>query len=264
MRTGLRRIGQDLKGRRHLDAYVVAAISFVFAILSIVGDVVPDELRWAALLAGVGMLVYRITLPDGRGGLVDDLLSDRTEFDEKTLAVRLKSVREVWVFAPSAVNILSAHHCELLRRGPLGRPDGAVRVVVLDPDEAVAVKLAVRQLDDSLDYPVQEFRSSLETTLRQLHLMARWPPIGSLAYRLLDYNPGFSLVALDPSARHGRLIVEFHAFHNEATGSRMHLELTRRDSERWYSYWIEQFDRVWQAARSPSSESATGDAAGPQ
>lgn len=253
MLARFRRIGKDLKRRKHLDAYAVATIAFVFAAMTVVGDAVPEQLRWAALLAGVGLLVYRITLPDTNAEAVDELLNDRTAFDDNPLPSRLKAAREVWVFAPSAVNILSANHCELLRRGPLSRPDGIVHVVVLDPAEETAVQLATRQLDDSLDYPIQEFRTCLDTAIRQLHLMADWPISGTLQYGLLDYNPGFSMVALDPRARHGCVIVEFHAFHNEATSSRMHFELTRRKSERWYSYWIEQFDRIWQTSKHPAA-----------
>jgi hypothetical protein len=65
-----------------------------------------------------------------------------------------------------------------------------------------------------------------------------------------------SLVAIDPGAKQGTVIVEFHGFHNEATASRMHLELTRQLSERWYSYWVEQFDHIWRAAE---PEAAAGD-----
>lgn len=251
MLAAFRRIGRDLKRRRYLDAYAVAAIAFVFAVMTVVGDVVPEQLRWATLLAGVGLLVYRITLPETNTGAVDDFLNDRTAFDDNPLPNRLKAAREVWVFAPSAANILSANHCELLRRGPLSRPDGIVRVVVLDPSEEMAIQLATRQLDHSLDYPMQDFRTCLDTTLHQLRLMAGWPSSGNLQYGLIDYNPGFSMVALDPSAKHGCVIVEIHAFHNEATSSRMHFELTRHHSERWYSYWTEQFDHIWQVSRRP-------------
>lgn len=260
MTDRLHHIRDDFKHRRNLDAYVVALMAFVFAVLSVVGGVLAEELRWAALFAGVGLLVFRITLPETATDRIDELLNDRTAFDSNSLPDRLNSATEVWIFAPSAVNVLSEHHCDILRRGLLGRTDGVLRVVVLDPDAAAAVELATRQLDDSLDFPLQEFGPSLQTTLAQLRLMRSWPITGSLEYRLLSYNPGFSLVALDPSAGDGRVIVEFHAFHNETTSSRMHLELTRQKSEHWYSYWINQFDWIWQTAKQPyQSETATSD-----
>lgn len=258
MRAGLQRIGRDLQRRRHIDAYVVAGMAFMFAVLSLVGDMVPGELRWAVLFAGVGLLVYRITVPDSTDGHLGRVLGDRTAFDRTPLAERLKTAREVWVYAPAAVNVLSPYHCDLLRRGMLARRDGVLRVVVLDPTAEAAVRLAVRQLDDALDYPIQRFRTCLETILDQLRIMTAWPIAGSVEHRLLDYNPGFSLVAIDPNTSHGTVIVEFHAFHNEATASRMHLELTRSVSDYWYSYWLDQFDRIWQSGRSAYEETTAG------
>jgi hypothetical protein len=249
MRVRLRRIGQDIRGRRNVDAYVVSVIAFAFAVLSIVGDAVSEDLRWAALLAGVGLLVYRITIPERTAGSIDDLLQDRSSFEDNPLPARLRTARELWVFAPSGVNLLAADHCETLRRTVLQHADGVVRIVVLDPTREDTVRLAVRQLDDSLDYPIQDFVPSLNTVIHQLKTMARWRSTGSFEFRLLDYNPGFSLVAIDPSAKHGTVIVEFHAFHNDSTASRMHLELTRADSEHWYAYWTGQFDHIWQASR---------------
>jgi hypothetical protein len=256
MAAGWRRIGHDLKNRRHIDVYSIAFITFVLAVLSLVPDVVPDELRWAALLAGVGLLVWRMTIPEPLSGNLDDLLKDRFAFDGKPLAERLKNATEVCIFAPSAVNILSPHNCELLRTEVLNKPNGIVRVVVLDAANEAAVQLAIRQLDDSLDYPVQDFRASLQATTRQLGAMASWHLTGSFGYRFLDYNPGFSLIAIDPTTRKGHVIVEFHGFHNEATSSRMHIEISRRQSDYWYVYWTNQFSRIWEASI-PKAEGLT-------
>jgi len=248
MRRTIRRIGHDLKSRRHVEAYVVAALALFFAVVSLAGDIAPDGARWAVLLGGVGILVYRVTLPEGSSA-ADDLLHDRTTFESVPFASRLEGAREVWIFAPSAVNLLSPQHCDALRSKVLCHSTGVLRIVVLDPTRAESLLLASRQLDDSVDYPVQTLEPSLNTTLRQLRLMSRWPISGNIQYRVLGYNPGFSLVAIDPGARHGTIIVEFHGFHNEATTSRMHLELTRHDSHHWYSYWADQFDHIWHASR---------------
>ena len=256
MSTGLRRIGDDLKERRHLDAYSIACVTFVLAVLSLVPSIVPDELRWAALLAGVGILVWRVTIPERAPGTIDDLLNNRLTFDRLPLSERLKDAKEVCIFAPSAVNILSAHNCDLLRTGVLNKPDGIVRVVVLDLKNESTVQLATRQLDDSLDYPMQDFRASLQAAMRQLDIMASWHLKGNFGYRILDYNPGFSLVSIDPTSRNGHVIVEFHGFHNEATSSRMHIEISRQQSEHWYMYWTDQFSRIWDASLSVEGQVA--------
>ena len=62
----LRRLIEDLRIRQNVDAHVVTVVVFAFAVVSIFGDVVPDQLKWAALLSGVGILVYRLTLPEER------------------------------------------------------------------------------------------------------------------------------------------------------------------------------------------------------
>jgi hypothetical protein len=253
MHNVLRRVGRDLNNLRNIESYTVAGLAIVFAILSVIGDVVPDNLRWAALLAGLALLVYRLTLPD-QAGTAEELLCDRTSFDDRPFTTLLDRAHEVWIFAPSAVNLLNPRTCDALRAKVLNRSDGMVRIVVLDPDKRDALRLATKQLDDSLEYPMQQLEPSLATTLRQLGLMRSWPVSGSLEYRLLDYNPGFSLVAVDPSERHGTVIVEFHGSHNESTTSRMHIELRRSDSQHWYAYWIDQFDHIWHAATPPSAQ----------
>ena len=253
MASAWRRIGRDLRNRRYVDAYSVAFVTFVLAVLSFVPDLVPDPVRWAVLLAGVGLLVLRITIPESSVGNIDGLLHDRAAFDDRPIAERLKNAAEVWIFAPTAVNFLS-QNSELLRTGALSKPGGTVRVVVLNPANEAAIKLATRQLDDSVDYPTQDVSATLQTTTHLLKSMASWPVRGSFGHKFVDYSPGFSLVAVDPNRRDGSVIVEFHGFHNEATSSRMHIEILRGQSDHWYAYWIEQFDRIWASAVAPTAD----------
>jgi hypothetical protein len=157
---------------------------------------------------GVGVLVFRVTLPDHYAGSVDDVLKDRFSFEGKPFSARLRDARELWIFAPSAINLLAPQNCDTIRNTILANPDGVVRIVVLDPAAEMAVQFATRQLDDSLDHPSQLFRLSLEATIRQLQRMVALRERGNLEYRLADYNPCFSLVAIDPGTRHSVVIVE--------------------------------------------------------
>ncbi|MEV7008568.1 hypothetical protein [Streptosporangium sp. NPDC051022] len=245
--NGLRRMRADIRARRNIEVYALTLITLVFSLLSIVSDVLPENMRWGALLAAVGLLVHQITSPGGTVEIADQLLHDRSAFDETPLSRRLRTAREVWVFAPSAANVLSGPTVQALRAHVLRHEDAIVRVVVLDPAGEPAVTLAARQLGEHLDFPVHDFRSSLADTVGRLRLMATWPVKGAFAYRLLGYNPGFSMVVLDPGAKGGTAIVEFHGFHNDTSSSRMHLELTRERSKRWYRYWIDQFEHIWEA-----------------
>ncbi|GAA0229747.1 hypothetical protein [Cryptosporangium japonicum] len=251
MRGVARRVSADIAALRHLDAYVVSALALVFAVVTVVNDAIPVDLRWAVALAGLGVLVYRTTAPKP-AITIDQLLQDRRGFEATPAAARLRRAREVWLFAPTGINFLSEENLAALREGVLRRSDGSLRVVVLDPANEAAMALAVRQLDNSITYPLQEFGACHEQVIQRLETIAStWPKAGTFEYRFLDYNPGFSLVAVDPTGKDGRVIVEFHGFRNEATSGRMHFELTAADSRRWFLYWTNQFEQMWAAARSP-------------
>ncbi|WP_285790630.1 hypothetical protein [Micromonospora sp. NBRC 101691] len=233
----------------------MALVALAFAALSTVGDLLSTNLRWTAALGGIGLLILRAALPE-RADLdaVERIFGDRSAFDLDPLTDRLKDAQEVWIYAPSAVNLLSPERCEVLRHRVLGGAAGRARIVVLDPTQEVAVAEVSRQLDDSLDYPLQEFGPSLASVVQQLRRMASWQVAGKLEYGFLSYNPGFSLVAVDPKSHKGVVIVEMHAFHNTSTASRMHLRLTRAETEKWYFYWLSQFERIWDSARKPDDK----------
>jgi hypothetical protein len=118
-----RRIGRDLRQLRNIDAYAIAVLVFVFAVLSMAGDILPDNARWAVLLIGVGVLVFRVTLPDNYEGSADDVLKDRTAFEDRPLSARLREASGLWVFAPSAINLLPTE----LRYHPHHHPGQARR-----------------------------------------------------------------------------------------------------------------------------------------
>jgi hypothetical protein len=247
--NALRRIGRDLLRRRHLDAYVVAAVALALALLTLLGGG-SDDLRWSVALAALGILVYRVTLPE-RTGDVDAVLQSRAAFAERTLASRFDGARTLWVYGPSAVYVLGGTVGGSLRRTILARPDGDVWIAVLDPTATDLVALTARHLDDGLDYGMKRLPEALTETVTLLERIAGWDTVGAFEYRYAPVNPGFSLVAIDPEDRHGVLIVEFHGFHNESTESRMHIELTRALSEHWYAYWLDQFTSLWQTSRPP-------------
>src|ERR1700753_1712469 len=102
MRDRWSRIISDLRHRRFVDAYSAAFVAFSPAVISLVGAVVPDRIRWAALLAGVGILVLRVPTPEP-DATIDTILMDRFKFDDHPLQDRIRNAKEVCIFAPSGV-----------------------------------------------------------------------------------------------------------------------------------------------------------------
>lgn len=246
----IRRIGRDLRHRRNVEAYVVAAAALVFATLSVVGDLAGENLRWGATLAALGLLVYRLADPVEAVD-VDRVLHSRAAFDGVPFGSRLVDAEVLWIYGPSAVNLLSASTVHALRRTVLARPNGVVRIAVLDPEEEAAVALTARQLDDTVEFRTQEMPEALERTVTWLERLAGWDTPGRLEHRFAPFNPGFSLVAIDPHGKDGVVIVELHGVHNDSEVDRMHIELTRHASEHWYDYWTDQFEHLWSTARPP-------------
>ncbi|MFD0683762.1 hypothetical protein [Actinomadura fibrosa] len=244
-RGPLRRIGGGLRDRANADAHVVTAAALACAVLSVCGDLLSPGLRWAVVMAGLGLLVHDITVPDRAGAARNVVLGDRSAFTEDP--VPLRHAREVWMFAPAGKNFLSSVHCDLLRREVLEGRNGKVRIVLLDPGLDDAVRLATRQLTLSSDYPGQPFPEALGAAVQRLRGLAGGAR-GDFAYGFVDYNPGFSMLAVDPYGPGGVLIVEIHGYHNESSASRMHLRLTRETSPRWYDYWCAQFQHLWAAS----------------
>ncbi len=255
IRSTSKRILTDIRARRNIDSYVVAFFTLVFAIHTLVGDIVPDQYRMAALLAGVGLLVFNITVPEHKqSGSLDDYLNDRKSFPP--FKERIRNARKLWIYGPSAVNILGAENSLAIKDNILNHKDGELRVILQNPNEKAAIDILIRQLDESIDFKVQDLPQAIQETLARLRNMKQWKIQGTFEYRMLDYCPGFSMVVIDPDKKHGVVIVEFYGFHHEHTASRMNIEITNARSERWYLYWVSQFDYMWLASKSPEQLSS--------
>jgi hypothetical protein len=118
-------------------------------------------------------------------------------------------------------------------------PGGTVKVLVQD-DAPAAIAQSAIQLDDNLDLG-HTLRSSL-ATLRKLAAEPRF------SYRKLPVNPGFSLTIVNAVDPEGYVIFESHGFKDENIADRMHIVIRRRESPRWFSYWVARFDAMWEAA----------------
>jgi hypothetical protein len=51
----------------------------------------------------------------------------------------------------------------------------------------------------------------------------------------------------DPEKRQGEIYVEFHIF-KDTNDKRTHVLLTRSNDHKWYEFYQEQFDKLWDSA----------------
>lgn len=237
----LRRVGSDILAGKNLEAYVIAAVALVLAIFGILDNALSDDLKLAAILAALSLLVFKTTTPEQQATDLDSILLDRQSFGPFRDFIR--GGRTLWIYAPSAVNVLrNAPEIkqEILDKG------GHLRVLLQDPDGTAGLDILHRQLDKLFSLDLDD---DIKASLRTLRNMRTWNTPGKVEYGMLFYSPGFSLVIVDPDGRDGRLIVEFFGYQTELISERMHIQITRQQSQYWFEYWATQFDNMWKTAR---------------
>ena len=240
LKRTLSRIVADLSEGRHLESYALALVSFALAIVGLVADVVPDSMKLAVILAAVGLLVFQSTKPERQPVDLDSVLSDRQSF--RPFREFIRGGKVLWVYGASGGNSLRQDadiKRELLDRG------GQVRILMQNP-ASVVMDVLPRQYDD-----IHPLRDDIQVSLRTLQNLAERQQNGAVEYALLDYNPGFSLAIIDPDGPNGRLVVEFHGYDTDLITDRMHIEITRQQSQHWFAYWTHQFEVMWEAGKQP-------------
>lgn len=254
----LQRIGKDLRQLKNVEAYVVLGLVVVWLVVSIVGieTLFPDESQRFTLvlnliLTALGVLIFRITYSEQTAPTnLDDYLNDRSTFEPFHTA--LKGKRQLWIYGASATNIIN-DNSRAIHDQILNRKDGELRIIIQNPNAQAGMSVLKQQIDENVSYQIQELEAEIGRSLRTFSLIQGWKDVaGNFEYRLLDLSPGFSMVAFDPDQRDGKIIVEFYGYANRDTNDRMHITLTRQESEHWYNYWKGQFESMWEHANPPT------------
>lgn len=239
-----KRIIRDIAAGKNIETYAIAAVAFVLAILGLIEDVLTTNVKLAAILAALGLLVFKTTEPDDKPVDLDRVLRDRQSYGSFRNFIR--GGRVMWVYGASAVNVLrnaADIKQEILDKG------GEVRILLQDPANEASMQVLRQQLD-----PIHSLDDDIETSLRTIRNMSAWKVPGRIDYAFAAYSPGFSMTVIDPDGRDGRLMIEFYGFRNELITDRMHVEITRSTSNYWFEYWARQYTVMWEAARGPQME----------
>lgn len=236
----MRQLWEDIRNRRHLEAYSLFVIAIALTVLNIVGIVSARSVN-SFILASLAFLIYASTRTSGKPDTsVDAVLLDRERFIP--FGEFIKGASEVCIYAPLANNSIPRFAGDI-RDKVLSR-GGRVRVVVMDPSHVSAIQ-------DQVTTSGADAASALNTTLSVLSRMTSW---GDFEYRLLSANPGFTLLIADSGKQTGRLIVEFLGFKDTNVSNRMHIDIRRTESLHWFEYWVERFEAIWEHAHRPIEE----------
>ncbi len=235
----LKRVGSDLAAGKNLEGYAVSLLAFALALIGVLNDAIPIGWQIAVILAGIGLLVFKTTEPEKQNVDLDAVLLDRQSYG--SFRDFISGAQELWIYGPSAVNALrnaGEIKMEVLDRG------GNLRVLLQNPDSTMGMDVLTKQLDK-----VYDLGNDIKTSIGTLERMNNWKTSGKVEYGLLDYSPGFSLTVIDPNNKNGRLVIEFYGYQNELINERMHIVITRQQSQYWFEYWSKQFEIMWDSRK---------------
>lgn len=223
--------------------------------LGIVGAAARStNLMLAAVIIELSFLVYNFNISARAGAELDKVLEDRKAYADRPFSKRLRGVKRLYLQGASLVHLLNGDNLNAIIDEILVHADGEVRILLQDPDSKEAMEFLRRQLDEATERKSVLMHEALPQVLSRLQNLGLVPPEtaaqkfkGKIEVRFLTFSPGFSLVLIDPNERKGVVIPELYGFRNDETGKRMHIEITRQDSEYWFDYWEKQFDAMWES-----------------
>lgn len=238
----------DLRAGKNLEVYLTLVVALVLLILDIFGFASTEALA-AGTLATLALLAFS-TLKNreqmqrlaeaAEQGMSGRLGADDFFWDEDRLGQDdFKDADFIGVVGVTLSRTVRTH--SLVFEDRL-RDEAHVRFMVIDPESPAPLQ-AIRR---SQGVPSQSFyKSLLQPTIENVCMLATSASSrGTVELGLLPYIPSFGLVLIDPDRPHGRIIVEVYQHKTPAFSPTFELRNTQQDA-RWYSFFREQFDLLW-------------------
>lgn len=252
----LEKVFQDVREGENLEVYLTLVVALVLLLLDVF-DVVSSEALAAGTLATLGLLAYSVlTNREQMQRLVDSSTTTQT-LVEQSLSGQPSADSFFWQerrpldsdlrrarFVGVAGITLSRTVRDYLHIFEDRLKSGAhLQFIVIDPASFAPRQALLRSkggVDDSF------YVDLVRTTVARLCFLAE-PEHGSgtLELGLLPYSPSFGLFLIDPDEPYGRIIVEVYQHKSLAFNPTFELD-ARRDS-RWYRFFREQFDLLWES-----------------
>ena len=221
---------------------LLAGIAATLAILSI--GLIRDRMHRESLREQIAEL--RMSLPDRPSAI--SFFKTRPDF--LSLVQNSTQIDMCGVTLTNTINMQFAVLRERLEAG------AKVRILLIDP-ESQAIEMSAQRSINPKD--TEYYRRRLESSLSDLTYLYKFnqdmkqrrkrnSKAGDLLVRLLSYAPSFGMTCLDPGKKQGILYVEVFP-HKLGYKNAPKFELTSNNDKKWYSYFLEQFEQMWEAAK---------------
>jgi len=245
----LGKVFQDIREGQNLEIYLTLAVALALLILDVFG-IVSAEAVAAGTLATLALLAFStLTHRDQMARLTqvaEQAISGQPSAD--TFFWRRKLISESDFEEASFIGVAGitlsktiAEYQHVFKTRPVS---GAhIRVVTIDPGGDTPRQAVLRSegvIED--DFFTHLLRPNID---RLCSLGGSTERHGTLELGLLPYVPCFGLILIDPDKRHGRVIVEI--YQHKSSAFHPTFELNPRRDKRWYKFFREQFDLLWES-----------------
>lgn len=264
----LRRAWDDVAIGRHLEIYLTALLSLLLGVLGVL-DLVDDTIVVAATLGTLALLAlsglgsrHQVEDLEAAIGKLTTGVNEAIHHDvpvDKFLAVKAPALEE-YLHNASDVRLVGVTLSRTVRDlvGTLDRRlrDGAaLRVMVIDPDGSAPLEAVARTrgVTDPAYY-----RPRISSTIDTLAMLESLPgTAGRIEVRLLPFVPAFGMYLIDPLTENGRVYVELYQHRSLEPNPCFGLRAER--DGRWYRFFVNQFDILWESARPVPLQSSESD-----
>lgn len=250
------KVFQDIREGQNLEVYLTLVVALVLLLLDIFG-VVSTEAVAAGTLATLALLAYStLTNREQMRRLVDTSMTTQA-LVQQTLSHEQKADDFYWkekrslehdLATATFIGIIGVTLSRTLREYLDVFEDrlasgGHIRFVIIDPAGSAPEQAVLRSkgvVGDSM------YVDLLRPTIDRICALAELTTSsGTVELGLLPYAPSFGMFLIDPDESHGRIIVEIYQHKSTALGPTFELD-AHRDT-RWYPFFREQFDLLWES-----------------
>lgn len=238
--------------KRNFDIYLTIVIAIVVAILGIFG-IVNSTVISSAVLATLA-LVSSSLLVNRREN--DDLRSELTnltpkysiigrlfnpEYDIADVIQQIRNSRVIYLWGTALTT-----HIPLLRDEiKQGLQKGLEIKFLLIKPHSSAVRMAVFRANNADE---DELNNALERNLAILYSLKKEVPDGKLEYKVVDYLAPYAMQCFDPHLSQGIIRIILSTFKLKSILFRPSFKINRTDDEKWFIYFVEQFELIWDTA----------------
>jgi hypothetical protein len=246
----------------NFDALIAIAVSLIAVSVGIFGR--QELLLLGGISATLAVLSYSIIRDRRNRKVLENQLTvlqrnlpDRPSalsFFRKTpdLAPYIQQANQIDLGGVTLTNTLNRHFALLRERLDAG---GTIRLLVIDPNSH-AIEMSAQRSASPKD--TEYYRRRSESALSDITYLIKYNndrkqikgrniKSGNIAVRLLSYAPSYGICSFDKKRNHGRVFVEIypHKFGFKVPPT---FELNLENDGEWYTYFVDQFEQMWDAA----------------